>query len=344
MNRDIRRMRPMGIADILDETVELYKTSFVLLVGIAAVVYVPYSIFERYYLTPLIGTVARPGPQNTPDLSNMFFLLGATAISYLYLMVATPFVTGAMTYAVSERFLGRRTTVLSSFKQVFSASVFGQLLLVVLLQTGALAIPMVIMGIVIFASAMAVTMSHAALYIAIPIAVVFVLGSAFAAAYLLLRLALVGCSVVVERRGIGHALSRTWTMMTGNMLKCFVLFFVAGLVTAIVSWVSTIPTQTLITTSMLRGGSASQVILIIHTIIGVISTTVLAPVMSIVTILLYYDIRIRKEGFDLELLASELDARTRQIGAFGAQPLPQEQVPAPQPTEQAPSESESSPQ
>jgi len=268
-------------------------------------------------------------------------LLGATAISWLYLMVATPFVTGALTYAVSERFLGRTTTILSSFKQVFNASVFGQLLLVVLLQTGALAVPMIILGIVIFASAMAVTVSHAALYIVIPIAAVFGLGSGFAAAYLLLRLALMECSVIVERRGIGHALSRTWAMMAGSMVKCFALLFVSGLVTGIVSWVSTMPTQTLITTSMLRGGSPSQAILIIHTIIGVISTTVLAPVMSIVTILLYYDIRIRKEGFDLELLASELDARTRLAGAFNAQPLPREQVPAPQPTEQPP---ESSPQ
>ena len=37
------RLRPLGIADILDETVELYKTNFLLLIGIAAVVYVPAS-------------------------------------------------------------------------------------------------------------------------------------------------------------------------------------------------------------------------------------------------------------------------------------------------------------
>ena len=64
------------------------------------------------------------------------------------------------------------------------------------------------------------------------------------------------------------------------------------------------------------------------------------------TILLYYDIRIRKEGLDLELLAAELHANAKQAPAWAAQPLPQEQVPTATPTvqEQAPPEEGPGPQ
>jgi hypothetical protein len=54
--------------------------------------------------------------------------------------------------------------------------------------------------------------------------------------------------------------------------------------------------------------------------------TLLAPIPAIVAILLYYDIRIRKEGFDLELLANELDQKTRELSAQDITSLPQEQI------------------
>ena len=56
------------------------------------------------------------------------------------------------------------------------------------------------------------------------------------------------------------------------------------------------------------------------------------PLYSIVAILLYYDLRIRKEGFDLELLASELDAGSRQITQQFT-PIPTQQS---EPSENAP--------
>ena len=108
MDHDIRRMRPMGIADILDETVELYKTSFVLLVGIAAVMHVPYSILTQYATVHMIGMTALPTNGKTPTPSDIFPMLGMLILSYLYLLVAAPFVTGALTYAISERYLGAR--------------------------------------------------------------------------------------------------------------------------------------------------------------------------------------------------------------------------------------------
>lgn len=331
MNQNARRMRPMGIADILDETVELYKTSFVLLVGIAAVMNVPYAIFERYFYTVRFSHfISKPGANVSP--TEMAAFLGATILGILYLLVTAPIVTGALTYAISERYLGNKVTIVGSFRRVFSASVFGQLLLAIMIKVAVVVIPTVMVWFALVMAALSLLVTHSAIS---PMALLLgALGlvSAFAAAYLLLRLALVEPTIVVEMKGIGHSLSRTWKLMPGSMVKCFVLLLLSWVVTSIVQMIVGGPTQMLIVTGMAKGGGPSQVILIIHTLIGAISSTILAPVLSIVTILLYYDIRIRREGFDLELLASEMDAKTREIGPRSEQPLPQEQAPV----EQAP--------
>lgn len=337
-------MRPMGIADILDETVELYKTSFVLLVGIAAVMHVPYSILAQYSTVHMLRMTTATTTANAPSPTELFSMMGMVVLSYLYLLVAAPFVTGALTYAVSERYLGRKATIVGSFRRVFSFNVFFQLLAAILVKAAVLIVPSALVGFGFAMVVLSATMNSAALWVTLPILIVLGLGMLVVSVYLLLRLAIVESSLIVEMKGIGHALTRSWTLMPGSMVKCFVLLFVSWVVTALVTYMAGAPTQTLIMTSMAKGGSPSQVIMVLHTIISAVSGTILAPVMSIVTILVYYDIRIRKEGFDLELLASELDAKTRQAGAWTSPPLPHEQAPVEQSVEQAPPESESSPQ
>ena len=347
MSERMRKMRPMGIADILDETVELYKTSFVLLVGIAAIIHVPYAILERYVLMEQMTAVTAASTSANPETSirAAFGMLVTAAIVYGYLLITAPIITGALTYAISERYLDRKVTILGSFKRVLTASILGRLLLAIIVKTIAVAAPLIVaaVGIAITAIVTMTGASDSGLNLVLAsTTVLFGLAGVFAAVYLGLRLALLEVTIVVEGRGFGHAVARAWTMMHGSMLKCLALFVIAGLVTTLVTWVCTSPTQQLLMASALTGGRTSRAVLILHTAIGAIASTVLAPVMSIVAILLYYDIRIRNEGFDLELLAAELDART---ASWAASALPQERPavqPAPEPPE--PPDVESRPQ
>lgn len=329
MKDSTRRMRPMGIADILDETVELYKTSFVLLVGIAAVLYVPYSIFNQYLTMKYYPRLdSHTGPMD------MLPMIGAAVIGMLWVIIVSPFVTGAMTYAVSERFLGHRATVSLSFKRVLSWAVFGRILLAVAVT---LALVIVMLGIVAGVVAVCVIVGQANttwLFVAIPIGLIITLGAMFGASYVGLRLALINCIIVVELKGFAESFSRAWNLMAGSMLKCLGLIALSTIVVGIVSSMVVQPTQTMLTMSIAKGARPAEWLLILHTLIGASSSTLLAPVTSIVVILLYYDIRIRKEGLDLELLASELHSKSQQAPAWAPQPLPQEQITTRLPQEQ----------
>lgn len=333
MRDNARRMRPMGIADILDETVELYKTSFVVLIGIAAVLYVPYSIFNQYFTMKYLTHL---DPMKQPSTGSLIALLGGIILSVLWLVVASPFVTGAMTYAISERYLGRRATIGASFKRVFSAAIFFRIVVAILITLGVAMVAYVIIVAAVIGCVPIGSWRTSLLWAAIPLAAVVSLAAVVGAGYVLLRLALINCVIVVESATFSECIGRAWNMMTGFMLKCLGILALTWTVVTIVSYLLLQPTQSLMTLGILKGGQAAEWILVLHTLIAALVSTVSAPVTSIVTILLYYDIRIRKEGFDLELLANELHARSRQPG-MTPQALPQEQT-ASLPQEQKPPE------
>lgn len=340
MNSASKRMRPMGIADILDETVELYKSSFVLLVGIAAVMYVPYAIVTQYATMQMLRVSSIP---NIPSTTELYTVLGVIVLSYLYLIVTAPFVTGAMTYAISEVYLGRKVTIISCFRRVFSLSIFGQLMAAIMVKAFALLVPIFAL-LAVMQPAFILGGDVTSRFWVILLAMILVLPAAVLfALFMLLKLALTESVVVLEMKGIGYALARSWKLMPGNMLKYFGLLLVSAIVVSLVSYVTTAPTQTIIATGLLKGASVSGAIVFLHTAINALVGTILAPVMSIVTILLYYDIRIRREGFDLELLASELQAGIDQGFGSAVRNLPQEpsssDLPAnPAPPKQGPDE------
>ncbi len=104
--------------------------------------------------------------------------------------------------------------------------------------------------------------------------------------------------VVIERRGATEALSRSNDLVkgsTGRILGAlFLVYFILSIVVGVVA----------------IGGQ--MVLLTLHApfaLVQVISTLAYAifyPLIAAATTLIYYDLRIRKEGFDLEVMAGEL--------------------------------------
>jgi len=55
-------------------------------------------------------------------------------------------------------------------------------------------------------------------------------------------------------------------------------------------------------------GGGSAVILLAGVVIAAILQLLLSPLYQAALVIAYYDLRVRKEGFDLEVLASSLQA------------------------------------
>jgi hypothetical protein len=114
------------------------------------------------------------------------------------------------------------------------------------------------------------------------------------------RLLLVAPVVVLESHGPATCVKRSWELMRGNTGKglalVLLLSLLGGVFNAIVVFLATnVPWPH----SMLRS------------VVVNVSQAVVLPIQVAPMILLYYDLRIRKEAFDLERLASELNVQAR---------------------------------
>jgi hypothetical protein len=105
-----------------------------------------------------------------------------------------------------------------------------------------------------------------------------------------------------DERGFG-ALSRSFNLVKGHWWRVFLTLLVAYILVAVVQGIVTAVLIALATSAFDSGSFTAHALATIARIIGLAITT---PVLSAVTAILYFDLRVRKEGFSLDLLADRL--------------------------------------
>ncbi len=117
--------------------------------------------------------------------------------------------------------------------------------------------------------------------------------------------------VVEEGRGTG-ALRRSWRLargLTGKILGTmllaglivYALFFIVG----IILFVALLPSLD----TLVRGGEIGAGFYAASYALNALVRIFTTPFLTLVIVLLYFDARMRKEGFDLEVMADQLGER-----------------------------------
>ena len=106
-------------------------------------------------------------------------------------------------------------------------------------------------------------------------------------------------AVVVENQGVTRALSRAWNLCKGRTGHMFLVLLVAGLLSAIITGILSAPAAFLTTSPAWWSWIAQAVF-------ASAAAIIVTPFATIVAVLLYFDARIRKEGFDIAMMAQEL--------------------------------------
>jgi hypothetical protein len=105
--------------------------------------------------------------------------------------------------------------------------------------------------------------------------------------------------VVLEHERPGAALARSWRLVRRSFWRVFGILLLAGIIVAVAGSILQLPFLFL---STLFGGSAGFTAGTVIAAIGTIAAgTVTRPISAAVTVLLYVDMRMRKEGLDLAL-------------------------------------------
>jgi intracellular septation protein A len=114
--------------------------------------------------------------------------------------------------------------------------------------------------------------------------------------YIGVRLAVSTQALVVEDKRGTEAMRRSWDLVGGHWWHAALTLLVAGLITGVVNAVITAPFSA--GAWLLQGVAAA------------IATTVTLPYGALVGVLLYLDLRARKEPLDLDTLTADLQAST----------------------------------
>jgi hypothetical protein len=97
---------------------------------------------------------------------------------------------------------------------------------------------------------------------------------------------------IVERKGVTESMSRSWNLVSGSWWHTLGVIFVAAIIAGVVNNIL----------SAIGGNN-----FFLYWICSAIGQILTAPFVALVSIVLYVDLRIRREGMTAETLAGELD-------------------------------------
>ena len=271
-------IRSMGLAEILDTGFRLLRNHFALLFGIGLAIYLPIGL-----LGGLLGTqieeLTAPGAGAGDEVDVALVGLAGLAAVVFYL-VGFPFVSCAITHALGRLYLGREARLGDSFAEALrrflplagTYLVYG---LILVALYAALLVPGIVLG-------------GAFLALAIVVAVL-------ASLYLQLSFLLLVQVIVLEETAGVPALARSRELMSGHLLRGLGLFLVVGLV------------------AMVLGVGVPLVLAPVPVLEPFGTALYYAAIFaytSAVSVVFYFDLRSRKESFDLEHLARLVEERS----------------------------------
>ncbi|HVX29291.1 MAG TPA: glycerophosphoryl diester phosphodiesterase membrane domain-containing protein [Nitrolancea sp.] len=119
-------------------------------------------------------------------------------------------------------------------------------------------------------------------------------------------------AVIEGKRGMA-ALSRSKALVKGHWWRVIGISILVSIIVGIISVIFSAPSTIL--GVMIAFGRDGETFRAIGAAIGVIFSTagtiITGPIIYIASVLLYYDLRARKEGLDLEMMASQTEAVAR---------------------------------
>ncbi len=296
----------MAVGEWLDATFSLYRRNFVLIASISAVVQIPYALITLllYSVTGLGAFVRSPfasfNPQTiTPaqeqvllnTFAGVFFV--SAALLLVTAVVVLPLGEAATTRSVSDRYLDRPTSLRAAYKAALSR--LGSLIMMSLILGGAYVACFV--GIVVFVALFALLGVGA---LGVALAVLAGLALIPLLIMVAVRTAVAAPAIVLERVSGWRGLKRSWNLIGGRFWPTFGRILLLGLISGIVSGV--VASIIDLPGSAIDPGHS----FIYDQLASAIAAIFVGPVTYIGVTLLYYDARIRKEGFDIEMLASSL--------------------------------------
>lgn len=328
---------PLGLGDLLDRAFRLYRAHFWSLLATAAVVIVPVALVTGFFSSMAAGGLAAFGdPTSFAPVDETDFFAGALAylgillVSTLLYSLAQGFASLALTahniaslqqrpFSIGE---GLRTAARRFWTYVRMSIVQW------LAQLGvamAVILPIICVFVAWFASiGMAESSSELAFFGLITLTLIMY-GVAIALylvpmVYLNARWIVTVPGIVDQSWRAIDSLRRSWRLTKNNVWRCVGYLVLLGLLNLVITNLPNLVISQIIVIVMPEDFALSTML---STAVGAVFLILWQPLSVAAVLLLYYDLRVRQESYDLSLRITQMEAETaRSLATADAFVLP----------------------
>jgi len=265
-------LRPLSLGEILDRTFSLYRRHFLLFAGITAIpqlLVLALRLAQTLFMTFPAGRTNVPVEQLQAGTASglMAFGIVGAIVGLIAYLVAYLFAQGGTVFAVSELYLGRTTTIGASLGRMRGqlGSLFGVILLNGLAVMGAF-ILLIIPGI-----------------------------------YVACRLITCVPAALLEDLGPRSSLERSFSLTKDYVGRSFVIYLLYFVLAYAAAFLFTLPFGVAIAMSA-KNPEAVRLWLAFSHVGEFVGQVLVSPILTIATAVFYYDLRVRKEAFDLQFM------------------------------------------
>jgi hypothetical protein len=274
-------LRPLSIGELLDRTFSLYRRNFALFIGIAAL---PQLLVLALQLAQIIFMPSRltapvvPPPTTELQASAVQFSTGSIIsvivigiVGLIVYFIAYLFSQGGTVFAVSELYLGRSTTIGQSLSRVRGelGTLFGVIFLNGLV-TGICFLLLIIPGI-----------------------------------YMACRLCVCVPAALLENLGPRESLERSFGLTKDNAGRAFMILLLYVVILYAALFLFDVPFEIGVQ-SAAHDPSMLRVWTSLMQVGNFVATVLVTPIFTIAASIFYFDLRVRKEAFDLQLMMNPL--------------------------------------
>jgi hypothetical protein len=265
-------LRPLSLGEILDRTFSLYRRHFFLFLGITAIPHLLILAMNlaQTLLTKMPDVAAQPPAEQWQSAASsglMAFGVVGLIVGVVIYLVAYLFAQGGTVFAVSELYLGRTTSIGASLRRMRGqlGSLFGVIILNGLATLGA------------------------TLFFIIP------------GIYVACRLIACVPAALLEDLGPRSSLERSFKLTRGFAGRALIIFFLYLILFYAAALLFMFPFLFAAGISAKDPGMA-RVWLALSQVGNFLAAILVGPFLTIATAVFYYDLRVRKEAFDLQLM------------------------------------------
>ncbi|MGA2530995.1 MAG: hypothetical protein ABSG36_17780 [Acidimicrobiales bacterium] len=309
------RLRPLGVGERIDAAIKIVRANFLTLVKAAAIVAIPAGVLTAIISVSVVSSGEGLLSSGTTN-SNLGAGTRNTLVGGELLTVAIAFVVGAFVTAVCFRiiansYLGQRANWREALRFGWSkvhSVLWIDCLIALALTVGSLAIGVLI--------AIAVAIHLAVL--SVLFAVMLGIGGFVAAVWFLVAVNLAVPILMIENIRGAKAIRRALNLCRGYWWSVFGTQLLAGLLAAVASFAINLILDLIL--GLFHGGTVASFIDVF--VVQSIYYVVLAPFYAAILVVLTIDLRVRKEGFDIQLLSTQMGVAPSASALFLTEPAP----------------------